>query len=378
MLSIITLFILFFSLLKYLMLILMYLSLFNSLFIKLCVILLQIFLIQYIYLRPYKKRLKLSYIRYQKNNIYTDYKISNVFHLVLNSLVILSFITVFIILILFLRIKNRFKILDIDVVYQKIFALFNNISIIEIFINMGILINICVLYILLMINLMKFIKKVGMRLYLFCFYYFYIVTYNQTKFNILYFLWDNLTINYHISNVTFKLTNLSESLFERFIFSHLKGLQFIIHKVILIIVIIYDIKYNNMILTHMYRILPYVFIYEIWVKLSIFLTSIHFPYDEVVTKLLYGEVIELECDKECLYLDGEPYEKTTIKEITIEYVQNNFVYKHAIVNEPIKEGLDFMLDFWKRLIFDKIINKYESIDILFFIIFLLFAYILHL
>ena len=357
----------------------MYLSLFNSLLIKLCVILLQIILIQYIYLRPYKKRLKLSYIRYKKNNIYTDYKISNVFHLVLNSLVILSFITVFIILILFLRIKNRFKILDIDVVYQKIFALFNNISIIEIFSNMGILINICVLYILLMINFMKFIKKVGMRLYLFCFHYFYIVTYNQTKFNILYFLWDKLRINhYTIDIITNKLSNLSESLFERFIFSHLYGLQFTIHKVILMIVIIYDIKYNNMILTHMYRILPYVFVYEIWVKLSIFLTSIHFPYDEVVTKLLYGEVIELECDKECLYLDGEPYEKTTIKEITIEYVQNNFVYKHAIVNEPIKEGLDFMLDFWKELIFDKIINKYESIDILFFIIFLLFAYILHL
>lgn len=375
---IISLFILFFSLVKYLVLILMYVSLFNSLLLKLCVIFLQIFFIQYVYLRPYKKKLKLSYIRYKKNNIYTQYKIHNVFYLVLSIFFILSFLSVFIILILFLRIKNRSKILDINIIYQKISALFNNTSLLEISLNIAILVNICILYILLIIGVSKFTKKIVMKLYFYCFYYLYITTYSQTKFKILYFLWDNLTINYHISNLTYKLPNLGESLMDNFIFDHLKGLQFIIHKVILIIVIIYDIKYNNMILTHMYRILPYIFIYEIWVKLSIFLTGIYFPNDEVVSKLLYSEIIEYEYDKECLYLDGEPCEKTTIKEITIEYVQNNFVYKLAMPEEPIKQGLDMMLGFWKRLIIDKIINKYETIDIIFFSLFLLFSYFLHL
>ena len=361
MLVIISLLILTFSYIKYIMLLMLHISLFNSLLIKLCVIFLQIFLIQYVYLRPYKKKLKLSYIRYQKNNVYTQYKIDNLFSLVLSIFVILSFIGVFIILILFLRIKNRSRTIDINIFDKKLLVLFLNTSILEILLNISILINICVLYILLLTNFIKFTKKIGIKLYFYWFYYFYVVSYNQTKFKFLYFARNKLRINHY--TIELLANNLPNNLCGSLIFNHLYGLQFIIHKVILIIVIIYDIKYNNMILTHMYRILPYVFVYEIWVKLSIFLTGVYFPYDEVVSQLLYSEIIEYEYDKECLYLDGEPCEKTTIKEITIEYVQNNFVYKLAMPEEPIKQGLDMMLGFWKRLIVDKI-NKYESIDIL--------------
>lgn len=132
-----------------------------------------------------------------------------------------------------------------------------------------------------------------------------------------------------------------------------------------------------MILSHMFKILPYIFIYEIWVKISILLKGINTAFDNIVVKLLYGQVTQIEEDEKCLYLDGEPYEKKTIKDILTNYVQNGFIDKYYLSGDPIKEGLKDLMKFWKDITIIPLIKRlsqYETIDIIYVVILIIYLF----
>ena len=132
-----------------------------------------------------------------------------------------------------------------------------------------------------------------------------------------------------------------------------------------------------MILSHMFKILPYIFIYEIWVKISILLKGINTAFDNIVVKLLYGQVIVMEEDNLCLYLDGEPYEKKVIKDILTNYVQNGFIDKYYLPGDPIKEGLKDLMKFWKDITIlplSKKLSQYEIIDIIYITILIIYLF----
>jgi len=79
-----------------------------------------------------------------------------------------------------------------------------------------------------------------------------------------------------------------------------------------------------MILSHLFKLLPYVFLYELWAKLYIFVKALNIPYDEVVASLLYGEKYTLDYDPDCIYINDKPYE---IKELLTEYVKSGLINK---------------------------------------------------
>ena len=157
---------------------------------------------------------------------------------------------------------------------------------------------------------------------------------------------------------------------KQFLYYHIVGLEFIIHRIILLVILLYDIKYNSMILTHVFQILPYIFIYELRVKAYTFLTTINLEYDKIIAKLLYSKATSFDGDQDHLYLDGEPYEKKIIKKIMTTYVFNNFIDKN-----PIKQNLNLLINYWKRLIIDNLFKKYPLIDIIFFCLVITLIYL---
>lgn len=161
---------------------------------------------------------------------------------------------------------------------------------------------------------------------------------------------------------------------DQFVYFHIIGLEFIIHRVILFIIIIYDIKYNNMILTHMFKIMPYIFIYDLWVKFYLFLLKLNLDYDKIISRVLYQEITSVNNDKECLYLNGEPFEKQLISEILLKYIPQGFIDKQFILVDPIKHNFTKLLTYWTSIITSvfKKMAIIERIDILFFIFLLIF------
>jgi hypothetical protein len=84
--------------------------------------------------------------------------------------------------------------------------------------------------------------------------------------------------------------NKIQPYFKGFHQDMLKITPFIIfkgHYILLILTILYDLFFNKGILEHMFILLPFVFIYEMYYKMSKFIYYIQWDYDELLYKVIY-------------------------------------------------------------------------------------------
>jgi hypothetical protein len=179
-------------------------------------------------------------------------------------------------------------------------------------------------------------------------------------------------------NTYYQLTGYATD-YKKFMYHNIKGFAFIIHRILLLCVIFYDMRYNNMILSHMYNILPFIFVYELWVKYSIFLMPWNLLSNDILVQLLYHRVVIHDYDKEYIYIyDGiseQLHEPSTIKTILTEYVFRDFVIDPFMpVENPIKSGFQQLIYYyWDYLIFERIFNKH-LIDLVLLLLLLLLIF----
>jgi hypothetical protein len=298
-----------------------------------------------------RKRLKLSYLRTLKYGSYFKYKIHDENELDITISISLLYFIFFIYLILLNRIKNTEKTFDLSFYLNEISHYYDITPFLEFSTNILIVLYFIILYLFLLSQIIKITKFHFMKLYL------YNITFMNKNSWVekiqQYFLFDNplSKLAYYLA---FHEKINSIYVIKRFFFVHIEGLKLIIHRLILLIIIISDILFNDMVLSHMFKILPYVFIYELWTKVYIFFKAINIPYDEVVASLLYGEKYTLDYDPDCIYIDDKPFEKAFIKELLTEYVKSGFIYKRFTPENPIIGNLKLIVNFWKYYVFDTI------------------------
>ena len=333
--------------LRYIFELLLYLFSYNFYLIKIIFILLFTFIFYKLSLRKYK----LSTLRRKKYQAYSRYKINDENDLDISISILFLYMMLFIFGIFFLRIKNMERYLNIKEYLTKISFLMQDLNFFDFLLNSLLVIFVIIIYMTLFSLFVKLMKFHFFRVY----YYLFLNLYSTAKNMLLMLHWkDYLCLNYYTMEL--RLGYLNEKLakfplLEYFLSMHISGLQFIIHRILLIIIILYDILYNNMVLTHMFKVLPFIFIYEIWCKLSIFLTGLNLDYDKVIAILLYGIVTEIEYDYECLYLNDVPYEKTVLKFIIMSYARNGSIDKTFLPQNPVNEGIQDILNCWKHLFY---------------------------
>jgi hypothetical protein len=330
------------------------------------------YIIFFYYETSKKNKLKLSFQREMKFKSYLSYKINDENSLDISLCIVYLYCMFFILLMFICRWSNIDKLLDLKSNYVLLQHIYNEISLIALYINMPLLLCLCILYIIILSYIMRSIKKHMYKLYFYFFLYFHDNFYQQ-----LYNIQNYLDINYYTRNF---LDYLCENIYKkdffsapfsfRFIFTHVIGLQYIFHCILLFMVILYDLFFNHMLLTHMFKILPFVFIYELWVRISIFLRGTNFNCDAIIANMLYSEITEIEIDKKCLYIEGIPYEKEILRTVITVYARNGFIDKNFLPRDPIKEDIHYIWIFWKDLILENI-KKYASLDIMFTTILLL-------
>lgn len=364
MLVFLTIFLTFFSLLSYVFKAVFSIMAYDWLFFKLFIILFLLYLIYFYYKRSTQNKFKLSFRREMKFKSYLKYKIHDENDLDIALCLVYLYFLFFIILIFTRRLANIDKILDLNIYYAKVLYVSKEISLVSLCLNMLLMLCLFIIYFLILSNAMKYFKKQMYKLYFYVFIYFHDQFYhkmlkmqnyldiNHYMTTFLNYLWE------HVYNVDISKP-LPISL--RFISSHLSGLQYIFHRVLLLIVIIYDLVFNNMLLTHMFKLLPFVFIYELLVRISIFLRGANFDCDEIIVKLLYSVITQISIDTRCLYIDGMPYEKMILREVITKYAKDGFRDKNFLPQDPIKEGIDDIIFFWQNLI-EKRLEKYAYLD----------------
>jgi hypothetical protein len=110
----------------------------------------------------------------------------------------------------------------------------------------------------------------------------------------------------------------------------LNDLRYYIHHLICVIALGYDLLYNNITITHVFALLPYVFMYEIWIRISKFYNYRHPANDNLLYELLY---VPTTFDKESNII------YTSSGELMLEDFQDivfNYLFP-GLVNKEIKD-----------------------------------------
>ena len=338
--------------------------------LKLIIVYCLIKLILNIWSFSYKQRLILSNLRKLRYEQYLKYKINDHTELDISITIVFLYFIFFIVLLFISRLKNTQRLFDISLYYNKLCYFLISDNIIMSITNIIIFILLVILYLKLLSLFIKNVKKHFMKLYFYCIlnlllkYEFYVLHL------IIKISFDRYTIKFS-DKILSKDPQKTMFAINQFIHYHLLGLEFIIHRIILLCVVYYDIKYNNMILTHMFKILPYVFLYELRVKIYTFLLERNLQYDKIVSRLLYGKITYSSEDHDHLYLDDEPYEKKSIKEIILTYASNNFTSKSSANND-----FNLLCSYWRNIFRNRILKKYALIDIIVILLIIIFVCII--
>jgi len=229
---------------------------------------------------------------------------------IINLFIIILFISFFIGGILYLRILNVSKGKSINLIsmYNKIHMFFINMSIFDAF-----FISICLLFIFITyVYIIKLFFRIFMynvikrHIYLCYKFKSYVDLSVRMKFYTLDCLSDKITALYFI----FPLGK-AESLKKYYAGLHadilfLKNIiKNYIHYIIIFILCIYDIIFNNFILTHLFTALLFAFLYESYKKISHFIYYMDFGSDELLAVYIYRRTHIVFYDETTLSLNDD-------------------------------------------------------------------------
>jgi hypothetical protein len=346
---------------------------FNNVYLKCLLLVLILTFILYIYTQPIRNRLVLSKLRTWKNRFPYGFMLRTSKDKIVNLVNILLYILIFIVGFLSLRFLNRNKAIDLKIYYIKFYHIIHNMSIFEIYLNVFLLISIILLYMQILYKIVKYFKLHLLKRHIYwssprldnafsVWHYTNIIRFRnyvhpngiydiiETRIHkIFYTLWlrtnpsiyelfgsHNFPLNYceNISYLYYRtpLEDYIETILRKIV----NKFQYSVHKYILFIIILYDILFNDCVLTLMYKILPYVYIYEIIVRISRFRDHSVDVNDQIIYEMLY-ERSEKVTDNE--FLVGHTYITTEeLEEIVKYYVLTDLQDVHGKWSSiPIKE-----------------------------------------
>ncbi len=270
--------------------------------------------------------------------IINKYKLKNK---ILSFVIIITYAGLAILGIFLLRMANRNRAVDLREIYSIIITNSFFVNLIN-----GILgILILIVYIILLLNIFKYIKIHIIRLHL----------YYNTKESYYEVTWMRFVLKYTYLGNLFKVRNaiFYKKLFGFSISYHVIAITRILHYIILINAFIYDLIYNNYTIHVIFYLLPYLFLYQIYIKICDFYINKQPVNDVVLHDIIYAEYMltsnetPFAKDDELL-INGRYYEKQDVHDLIFIYLQyglDNYVYEF-VVDKFIGLRYNYILD-WK-------------------------------
>lgn len=334
----------------------------ESRFSKVTIIILLLLILYVLCKYPRTRFKKLSKLRKYRLNLINKFRISNLWDEIHNIFFLLIYFFGITSLIFFFRLLNKEKILDLKYYFLIIHNFIVKSELIDIFYVFLIYTSLVIIYLILMIKIIKYLKFQVIKRHL------YFMRFDLYKSDLFFgFIYKIVLIGPF--SIESRIYTSIESAY-RFILNLLKIkknygpnydqlsykeqteiclkspvdpdcllikyrllykiIPFIlknIHHFLSIIIITYDICYNNFTITKIFYILPWIFFYDLYVRTSIFLDNLHLPYDEKFCDIVYATSIEI-LDKNNIILNGEIRDYNTFKHLYHTYVKRNFVKDH--------------------------------------------------
>lgn len=132
------------------------------------------------------------------------------------------------------------------------------------------------------------------------------------------------------------------------------NIRYYIHYIILIILLLYDILFNHLVLANIFFVLPFVFIYDLWIKLCKFINGLNNFYDMYIHYMLYDKLYILD-DK---YVQVGPFtvEHSTIRKVYMYYILTDLVHDREAENNEDLSPEEILKN--KKITWFEIFNLY--------------------
>jgi|ERR1700678_87171 len=262
--------------------------------------------------------------------IANHYKIHSTYEKVLCYIMLALYCLTFLGGILFLRIVNQNKPLNLSLIWNKFYSSILSHTYVVSIINITLIFLLILSYILLIILIINLFKKYWIKLHIYYSslyeettsdkYGSYLNWYESFIYQVVFkYSYDTLIMKFML-----KLPKLYNKRILGFpIYYHLIMLVKKIHYISLLIVFGYDLIYNNGIIYNVYRIFPYIFIYDIYIRFCNLYQNLDVLYsaDTATHNYLYVKEMEL-ISKEEIRLDDNYYSITFIAKIISIYLKN--------------------------------------------------------
>lgn len=295
---------------------------YNLLLFKVVVIIISLSISLYIYLYPITRRLTLSKLKKWKYRFPNDYKLVTYKDHIINLSVIFLYIFICIFGILWLRFRNTDRVLDLKIYYDQLYNVFIHTSLFYSIVNILLLFCLLLLYRqLLRIGLNNVKHHFIIRHIFLCVnkvdnFYEFTIYWNFRRYihlNNLHKIHDIIREIFHklglrkypdrsefYDDWSFKCRTTSprydtifEAILTEFLRINIERYKYIIHYILLGLVTLYDLMFNDCILTNAFKIMPYIFIYDILVKICKWLDFNVTSNDGIIYGFLYEPWYEI-------------------------------------------------------------------------------------
>ena len=294
---------------------LLYIFILKYFIVKIIFLIICIYFLHYLNTEHIRRRKVLSKLRAWKLRLINDYPIHNFKEHLWNLFILILYPLIFVGGILWLRFNNTAKYIDLLRFYYEFKYIIENNTNINIITSFTIIVILLVIYFKLLSKIKNYFKFQYSRRLIY-------LDNNKCYFdnpnNLLHKILNrhNKRIEYYNFMSWFRdhffftpngITLITRRTLYKVLtfFSVEKDLQYKIvgsisrfyrifryniHYIIMFILIFYDIVFNNLILVLIFKALPYIFIYDVMVKLNKFFDTWNPYYDSMLNGMLYGKV----------------------------------------------------------------------------------------
>jgi len=265
--------------------------------------------------------------------IITYYKIKDNLDKLLSFAILILYLFFFVGGVFLLRIYNTKKTYDLSEAYNKLYCSVVQTS------GSALIINILFVFTLLFafIQALTFFTRAAKRPWIRLHIYYYRDS-EKPYFRFVHFF---LRKSYNVAAwKILEMTPFENKIVLKFsLVYHLTMLITCLHYMTLLIVVLYDLFYNNFTLCYVYKFLPYIFLYDIYIRLSALYSKIDFMInaDHLLYDYMYATHVQV-LDKDYVILDNSTYEIKMISKAINFYLYfglNSTVLERELGGRPL-------------------------------------------
>ena len=294
---------------------LLYIFILKYFIVKIIFLIIGVYFLHYLNTEDIRRRKVLSKLRAWKHRIINDYPIRNFKEHLWNLFILILYPLIFVGGILWLRFNNTAKYVDLLRFYYEFKYIIDNSTTINIITSFTIIVILLIIYFKLLSKIKNYFKFQYSRRLIYldnnkCYfdnpnnilhkilnrhnrrieYYNFMSWFRDHSFftpegiyliicKTLYKIFDYFGME---EDLQYKIVGFLNRVYLTF--------RYNIHYIIMFTLVFYDIVFNNLILVLIFKALPYIFIYDIMVKLNKFFNTWDPQYDSMLNGILYGKV----------------------------------------------------------------------------------------